>query len=210
MTTPTPLIEREERQRKMPNETITTGLEKYGIGLKLRKLRLRKKLGLTTLAGHTGLSPALLSKLERGQIFPTLPTLLRIAMVYGVGLEYFFNDNVRAPLLEVVRRAERLQLPDTPDGVSPSYFFESLNFPVTQRTMDAYLAAFSADAPASTPHNHPGFELIYVTSGSITLTVGEQQIVLNEGDAAHFDSTTPHNYAATAENGVAMVVTTPA
>jgi transcriptional regulator with XRE-family HTH domain len=32
----------------------------------------------------------LLSKLERGRLFPTLPTLLRIALVFSVGLDYFF------------------------------------------------------------------------------------------------------------------------
>jgi transcriptional regulator with XRE-family HTH domain len=32
------------------------------------------------------LSAALLSKIERGLLFPTLPTLLRVAMVLGVGL----------------------------------------------------------------------------------------------------------------------------
>jgi transcriptional regulator with XRE-family HTH domain len=48
--------------------------------------------GLVELGKHTGLSAASLSKLERGKLFPTLPTRLRIAMVFGVGLDYFFTD----------------------------------------------------------------------------------------------------------------------
>ena len=75
----------------MASDTITTGLQKYAIGSKLRRLRLRKSMGLLELSRHTGLSPALLSKLERDVMHPTLPTLLRIAMVFSVGLEYFFN-----------------------------------------------------------------------------------------------------------------------
>ena len=43
-------------------------------------------MGLAQLGKHTGLSPGLLSKIERGQLFPTLPTLLRIALVFGEGL----------------------------------------------------------------------------------------------------------------------------
>jgi len=39
------------------------------------------------------LSAALLSKLEGGKLFPTLPTLLRIAMAFGVGLDYFLTEN---------------------------------------------------------------------------------------------------------------------
>ena len=64
-------------------ETLTAGLERYRIGAKVHALRLKKKLGLVQLGEHTGLSPAMLSKIERGQLFPTLPTLLRIALVFG-------------------------------------------------------------------------------------------------------------------------------
>jgi transcriptional regulator with XRE-family HTH domain len=46
-------------------------------------------MGLVELGRHTGLSPAMRSKIERGQRFPTLPTLPRIAMVFSVGLDFF-------------------------------------------------------------------------------------------------------------------------
>src|SRR5579864_3380120 len=58
------------------SDTISEGLGRYSIGEKLRTLRLRKSMGLVELGKHTGLSAALLSKLERGKLFPTLPTLL--------------------------------------------------------------------------------------------------------------------------------------
>lgn len=74
----------------MLSETLAKGLNDYAIGEKLRALRLRKKMGLVELGRHTGLSAAMLSKVERGKLFPTLPTLLRIALVFSVGLEYFF------------------------------------------------------------------------------------------------------------------------
>ena len=65
----------------MLSETLATGLEHYKIGPRIRALRLKKKLGLVQLGEHTGLSPGMLSKIERGALFPTLPTLLRIALV---------------------------------------------------------------------------------------------------------------------------------
>ena len=46
---------------------------------------------------------------------PTLPTLLRIAMVFSVGLEYFFNPEPR-PVLEIVRKKDRLRFPESPDA----------------------------------------------------------------------------------------------
>ena len=85
-------------------------------------------MGLVELSTHTGLSPAMLSKLERDLMHPTLPTLLRIAMVFSVGLEYFFNAEPK-PVLEIVRRKERLRFPDSPDAKNTTYYFESLDFP---------------------------------------------------------------------------------
>ena len=63
----------------MLSPTLREGLKAYAIGPKIRAIRLKKKIGLVELGKHTGLSPAMLSKIERGQLFPTLPTLLRIA-----------------------------------------------------------------------------------------------------------------------------------
>src|ERR1700745_825782 len=92
-------------------DTISEGLQRYSIGEKLRSLRLRKSMGLVELGRHTGLSAALLSKLERGKLFPTLPTLLRIAMVFGVGLEYFFTDERKPHVVAIGRKKERSRFP---------------------------------------------------------------------------------------------------
>src|SRR6186713_343182 len=103
----------------MLSATLKTGLGNYDIGGKLRTLRLKKKVGLVELGQHTGLSPAMLSKIERGRLFPTLPTLLRIALVFSVGLEYFFAGAREKPLIAVVRKDQRVRLPERPDAETP-------------------------------------------------------------------------------------------
>jgi transcriptional regulator with XRE-family HTH domain len=94
------------------NKTIENGLRPYQIGAKLRGLRLKKSMGLVELGKHTGLSPAMLSKLERDKLYPTLPTLLRIAMVFSVGVEYFFTDERKRHVVSIIRKAERIRLPE--------------------------------------------------------------------------------------------------
>ena len=96
------------------SSTISEGLSRYSIGEKLRTLRRGKGMGLVELGRHTSLSPALLSKLEREKLFPTLPTLLRIAMVFGVGLDYFFTDERKRRVVEIVRRGDRVRFPERP------------------------------------------------------------------------------------------------
>jgi transcriptional regulator with XRE-family HTH domain len=178
----------------MASDTITTGLKKYAIGHKLRRLRLRKSMGLLELSRHTGLSPALLSKLERDLMHPTLPTLLRIAMVFSVGLEYFFNPDPR-PVLEIVRKQDRLRFPELPDTGRIAYYFESLDFPVPDRALNAYLAEFEPLDPAhGRLHEHKGIELVYVISGTLELRTEESAHELEAGDAIYFESSVPHGY----------------
>ncbi len=178
----------------MLSDTLTNELVRYAIGPRVKALRLRKKLALVQLAAHTGLSPAMLSKIERGQMFPTLPTLLRIAMVFGVGLDHFFSPEQKKPLVAVVRKEQRLKLPAPPGGKPPAFLFESLDYPVANRTMEAFYAEFPLDALPSDPHQHGSVEFIYVLGGQVVVDVVGEQTTLNAGDAMYFDSSVPHSY----------------
>jgi quercetin dioxygenase-like cupin family protein len=151
-------------------------------------------MGLVDLSKHTGLSPAMLSKLERDIMHPTLPTLLRIAMVFSVGLEYFFTPEQK-PVLEVVRAKDRLRFPDSPAARKVAYYFESLDFPVPNRALNSYVAEFEAiDEKHLRFHEHDGVELLYVLSGKLELRAGADTHELNEGDSVYFDSTVAHSY----------------
>jgi transcriptional regulator with XRE-family HTH domain len=191
------------------SKTIAEGLGKYAIGAKLRRLRLRKSMGLLELGKHTGLSPALLSKLERDVMHPTLPTLLRIAMVFSVDLDYFFVPEPK-PVLEIVRKSERMRFPDSPDEEKICFHFESLDFPVPQRVLSSYLAEFEPMEMKDTRfHQHPGIELLYVISWKLELRTRDAKHKLSEGDAIYFDSTAPHCYRRIgAKRTTALVVTT--
>jgi transcriptional regulator with XRE-family HTH domain len=174
---------------------ISEGLNRYSIGEKLRTLRLRKSMGLVELGKHTGLSAALLSKLERGKLFPTLPTLLRIAMVFGVGLDYFFSDERKRRIVGIVRKDERVRFPERPGTAEVQYYFESLDYRATERKLSAYLADFQ-DLPAEKlkPHQHAGVEFLYLMKGALTVRIGSDENALEPGDAIYFDSSVPHSY----------------
>jgi transcriptional regulator with XRE-family HTH domain len=178
----------------MLSQTLSQGLAQYEIGAKIKALRLGKGLGQAELGAHTGLSPALLSKIERGQIFPTLPTLLRIALVFGVGLEHFFMENDERPALSVTRKKDRVRLPEKMGQQSPAYLFESLDFSLNDRKMSGYYAIFPPTTSPSAAHQHAGEEMIYVLKGQLAVEVGGTPSVLDEGDSIHFVSDAPHSY----------------
>ena len=193
----------------MLTATLKTGLNGYGIGAKVRALRLKKRMGLVELGQHTGLSPALLSKIERGRLFPTLPTLLRIALVFSVGLEYFFAGAREKPVIAVVRKSQRVRLPDKPGARQVTYTFESLDYPATERRFNSYYAEFVAAPPTEVqPHAHPGVEFIYALTGTLSVLVDGEEHALEAGDSMYFDSSRPHGYRRSGGRTCSAVVVT--
>ena len=193
----------------MLSKTLQDGLDDYRIGAKIRALRLKKKIGLVDLGRHTGLSAALLSKIERGRLFPTLPTLLRIALVFGVGLEYFFAGARDKPLVAITRKNQRVELPERPGARETAYRFASLDYPATERRFNCYVAEFFPVASEKLrPHDHAGVEFIYVINGTLSVHMNGEEHVLEAGDAIYFDATSPHAYRRSGGRACSAVVVT--
>ena len=195
----------------MLTPTLREGLKTYAIGPKIRAIRLKKKIGLVELGKHTGLSPAMLSKIERGQLFPTLPTLLRIALVFSVGLDYFFSGSREKPVVGIVRHTDRLRFPEKSGEGDIAYEFESLDYPAVERRSNSYFVEFlPVPADRVRRHQHDGGEFMYVLGGTLCVQIGEEEHILEPRDSIYFDSSTPHGYRrAGARTCTAIVVTTP-
>jgi transcriptional regulator with XRE-family HTH domain len=164
------------------------------IGERIKRLRLKKSMGLVELGRHTGLSASFLSQLETGRVVPTLRNLARIAMVFSKDLSYFFESEP-VSLFRVHRKSDRVRMPQT--GVDdPTYFFESIGYMVPDRQLDPYVAEFLPLKKAQDirPHVHPGYEFLYVLDGELEVRHGDVQQVLGPGDGVYFDASTPHSY----------------
>jgi hypothetical protein len=69
-------------------------------------------------------------------MFPTLPTLLRIALVFSVGLDFLFSGSRDKPVVAVVRHKDGLRFPEKPGGRDVTYAFESLDYPAVERHLN--------------------------------------------------------------------------
>jgi transcriptional regulator with XRE-family HTH domain len=157
------------------------------------------------------LSPGLLSKIERNKMVPTLPTLLRVALVYGVGLDYFFSNAAPQRALGIVRAAERRQFLERLGGRDVAWEFECLDFTATERLMNAYHVRFRQAAARPRLHEHGGAEFLYLLSGKLGIVVAGVEHVLSAGDSMYFDASQPHGYRRlSARSPEALVVTVPA
>lgn len=174
------------------SHSINEQLQAYELGCKLRRLRLKKGMALSTLGKVSELSPSMICKLERGKALPTLPTLLRLSHALGVELRFFFNKSHHANV-SIVRRNERLRFRNVPHS-GYSYAFESLNFGAQGRHFNVFWSEFQPSTQIPQSHQHNGTEFLYVMEGEVAIRVGPQEHRLGAGDTIHFESEVPHSY----------------
>lgn len=177
------------------SDSLKAQISEYLIGQKLRALRLRRSMGLLQLGQRTGLSAALLSKIENSKLVPTIPTLLRIAMALDVTLDHFFQNEQRRHLISLTRKEEREQLSAVPAAAGESFLLSRLDAGAGERQFNPYLAEFFPLANRETkPHTHLGFEFIHVLRGSLRLVLGSDAHLIRTGDSIYFDSNLRHSY----------------
>jgi transcriptional regulator with XRE-family HTH domain len=177
---------------KVAGEAAEAFISEKRLGERIKALRLKKSMGLVELGRHTGLSASFLSQLETGRVVPTLRNLARIAIVFSKDLSYFFEPEPKT-LFRVHRSNERVRLPQTGTD-EPSYFFESLGYMVPDRQLDPYYIEFLPGVKPRRAHQHVGCEFLYVVEGALDVQHGPVTHHLQVGDAAYFDSNTPHSY----------------
>ncbi len=178
-------------------------LEGYCIGLKLRSLRVQKRLTLSRLAAETGLSTALLSKLETDRMIPTLPTLATIGRVYGIGLNYFFSEPARHSL-SITRKIHLLGNGRSPDPVRVTPLSADDSHLVAQ------MIEFRPGALATTlDFARTSVRMIYVLEGSLRLDAGGRQEVLDAGDCVCLESEMPLAWSAADKRCCRVLAVTP-
>jgi len=180
-------------------------LAPYCIGNKLRGLRTEKQLTLARLAAETGLSTALLSKLETDRMVPTLPTLATICRVYGVGLGYFFAEATEHTL-SVTRKvtSQGRGRSTDPGGVI------LLNPGVPRRQMDASMVEIAPGGVTTVPEAKPTSALfLYVLEGRIQIDAGGMRETMDTGDCAYLESDLPVSWSAAGKQRCRVLTVTP-
>jgi transcriptional regulator with XRE-family HTH domain len=173
--------------------------------MKLRALRTEKRLTLARLGSESGLSTALLSKLETDRMIPTLPTLATICRVYGVGLGHFFSEPTEHSLA-VTRKLASQGRGRTPDsgGSIP------LNASVPNPRLEASLVDLTPGLSASEPGpNAADALLVYILEGRLHLDIGGSRETLEPGDCAYLQSDLPRNWSAAGKHPCRMLTVTP-
>ncbi|MDT4891747.1 MAG: hypothetical protein QOE97_782 [Pseudonocardiales bacterium] len=163
------------------------------VGPRLRSLRRRTGATLAELSAATGISVSTLSRLESGRRRPTLELLLPLSRVHGVPLDELVGAPATGdPRLRMtpVERNGRTMIPLTrrPGGLQAyKMLIPPAEQPVEQRS-------------------HEGYEWMFVLNGRLRLLLGELDLVLTAGEAAEFDTHTPHWFGSAGSRPVEVLM----
>ena len=186
----------------MSNETndILTGSNAPGstersleraIGAQVREIRRDTDLSIADLANAAGISPGMLSKIENGQISPSLATLQALAGALNVPITTLFatfeekRDCSYVPAGEGVRIERR--------GTRVGHVYQLLGHALGgDLRVEPYLITLHEEAVPYTGFHHAGIEFIYMLSGQVLYRHGDRVHHLRPGDSLMFDSAALH------------------
>lgn len=169
------------------------------IGARLRAARLNKGLTLEDVAVAAGISQGFVSKLERDQVSPSVSTLVAICSVVGLRVGQLFET----PTSKVVRAGQGTEINFGGQGAR-----EFLLTPGGQSLVEVIYSVIepSGSAGDGLYSLDSDVELVYVLSGQLALTLGEERITLEAGDSAAFNGRDPHTWANASDSERAVVL----
>ncbi len=161
-------------------QMVENGIDLFNFSV-IRDLRKRHEMTIADLSARTGISPAVISKLERNQTVAELKTLFRLARAFGV---------TASEMLALVE-SRSAQVKSESDRIAGDFHFRQIEF--------ANCNCFYAEAPKGAQRSNPDahrddFEVCWVLEGSVQIKLPHEAHRLNAGQCLQFDAIFEHTY----------------
>lgn len=179
------------------------------IGIKITQLREEKQLSLNELAEQTSIHPAHLELIEKGELSPSVASLVRITRALGTRLGTLLDgeesrDAVITPAREFTPTIN-VYNGNTKANNNMNLF--SLAQEKCDRNMEPFYIQLDYKAPCErTLSHHEGEEFLYVLDGTVEVTYGKTSYLLKKGDSIYFDSIVPHAFSTPAATEKALML----
>lgn len=161
----------------------------YHFGEKLRQVREHKGYTLKVVAQRTGVSESLVSQIERNHVSPAIDTLLALADVLDINLEYLFEEYKRERPVQIIRSTERPALQE--DDITYEGLAKQAN---SETSIEAYLIKIPAGSHTHRgSYGHLGREIGYIIKGKAQLIYDGKTYDLEAGDSVSFSAGASHS-----------------
>jgi len=172
-------------ERKLPKVVVQ-------VGAAVRRLRAAQGLTLADVAGMASISPAMLSRLEHGDVAPSLDTLAALAEALGTSCAALLRDPDQSLSdAQLVRKGEGLEV--VRRGTRRGHTYHLLaSDRGPRRAFEPFLVTLNSKSEIFPEFEHPGTEFIHVLEGSLRYRHGTETYLLKPGDTLTFRGDVPH------------------
>ena len=180
---------------------------KQSIGHTIRRLRKKSNWRVYDLASESGVSEAMLSRIENGQISPSLATLSSIAEALNTPISGLFRDFEQQREVTFVKAGDGLPIQRGNSDVS-RYIYQMLGHSHGDTyTVVPYLVTLTDEYYQLPLVEHDGIEVVYIIKGEVTYLIGDKSYNMKKGDILHFESGVLHGPETVVEFPTQMLVT---
>ncbi len=163
------------------------------IGRQVRAFRRQQEITVAELAGITGLSIGMLSKIENGNTSPSLTTLQTLANALSVPLTSFFRQFEESRQAVHTRSGEGVEIDR--EGTRANHQYKLLGHIGSNASgviVEPYLITLNEQSDVFPTFQHGGIETIYMLEGEVEYRHGDDVHSLKSGDTLFFDADAPH------------------
>ena len=178
-------------KEKSPRRTIQEGELERSIGSQVRLFRQQLKLTVSEAAESAELSPGMLSKIENGNISPSLATLNSLSVALNVPVTAFFRKYEEQRDCAYVPANQGLVIER--QGTRAGHQYELLGHTMGKSlSVEPYLITIKEKTDVFPLFQHDGIEFIYMLKGKAVYRYADQTFTLSPGDSLCFDSDGAH------------------
>jgi len=175
------------------------------IGQALRRLRRDKSMTVTELAASSDVSPGMISRIENGQVSPSLSTLDAIAGGLSVQLMSLFANTSRSADVHYVSAKSGLDSKRITPGHTHDYTL--LGKHVDPRgSFESARVTIRRDQSDELPrYQHEGYVFLYIVSGEARYICGTEVFDLEAGASLSFDAKLQHGFTEIRSDEVSLI-----
>ena len=173
---------------------------------RIKSIRQARGLSIEDVALRSGIKAETITRIESKEFQPPLGVLIKLGKVLKMKMGTLIST-AGPKDYTIVRAAERKDFSrqDPEMLAKKGYAYQHLAFDKGDRHMEPFIITLDPTGGFEAPSTHDGEEFIFVLQGQMKAIVGEDQEVLNPGDAIYYSSSVPHLVAAEGDEPTVIV-----
>lgn len=163
-----------------------------GIGKRIKNIRKKQNITISTLAQNSNVSNGLISRIENGRTIPSLPVLLEIISALEIDASAFFEGVEKKTGAKFIHiKKEEQQLIEKEIEATGFKYHQIFGKSLHAVGFEAVLLTLEPNSEREKVITD-AWEFKYVISGECVYDIDNEEVTLKQGDSIYFNGRLPH------------------